>query len=462
MTKAARTVFLCQQCGGQSPKWLGRCPDCGQWNTLVEMSQAAAHQEKAVGTAKEMSQISSADFPRTVSPFAEFDRVLGGGIVPGSLILVGGDPGIGKSTLLLQITAMLAQKLGKVLYVSGEESEQQIKLRATRLGIQGQGLYLFSETDLDSIMGQLQSLSPRLAVVDSIQAVYLPELASPAGSLSQVKECTMRLMRWAKSSNTPLVLIGHVTKEGSIAGPHSLEHIVDVVLYLEGEQFSSYRLLRGVKNRFGSTNEVGIFEMRDAGMVEVSNPSQAFVMERSREAIGSVIVPALEGTRPLLVEIQALTSPTTFSQARRTANGLDFNRLLLVAAVLSKRLRLMLGNQDIIANVVGGLKVNEPAADLGLALAILSSLKNRWVKPDLVALGEIGLSGELRAVNQIDKRLAEIAKLGFKGCILPASARGKVAPPAGLELLFAATVSEAAVLAFPNEPRTVPEPADLD
>lgn len=462
MNKPSRTVFLCQQCGGQSPKWLGRCPDCGQWNSFVEMSLSAGRERKVESKARELSQISSADFPRIVSPYAEFDRVLGGGIVPGSLVLVGGDPGIGKSTLLLQVTSALAQKLGKVLYVSGEESEPQIKLRATRLGITGEGLYLLSATDLDGILGQLQSLSPALAVVDSVQTVYLSELASPAGSLSQVKECTMRLMRWAKSSGIPLVLIGHVTKEGSIAGPHALEHMVDVVLYLEGEQFSSYRLLRGVKNRFGSTNEVGVFEMRDAGMAEVSNPSQAFIMERSPQAVGSVVVPALEGTRPLLVEIQALTSPTTFSQARRTANGLDFNRLLLVAAVLSKRLRLMLGNQDIIANVVGGLKVNEPAADLGLALAIVSSLRNRSVKPGLAAIGEIGLSGELRAVNQMDKRLAEVAKLGFRCCVLPSSGRNRVSLACGIELLFAPTLSEAVGLALTGEPRAARDLADLE
>jgi DNA repair protein RadA/Sms len=316
-----------------------------------------------------------------------------------------------------------------VLYVSGEESVHQIKLRADRLGIRGEGLFLLPETDLETIIERGTEISPRLVVIDSIQAVSQSGLTSAAGSIAQVRECTSRLMQWAKSSNTPIFIVGHVTKDGAIAGPHTLEHIVDVVLYLEGERFSAYRLLRGAKNRFGSTNEVGIFEMRDQGLVEIANPSQVFLSQRSEGAIGSVIVPTLEGTRPLLVEIQALTSPTSFGLPRRNANGVDYNRLLMITAVLTKRARLPLGHQDIIANVVGGIRVNEPAADLGIALAIASSSRNARVNPDLVAIGEIGLSGELRAVSQLEKRLAEAAKLGFKSCLLPPLQGGQKMPP---------------------------------
>jgi len=367
--------------------------------------------------------------PRLALPLTEFNRVLGGGIVPGSMVLIGGDPGIGKSTLLLEVAGMVAEREGKVLYVSGEESVHQIKLRADRLGIRGEGLFLLPETDLETIIERGTEISPRLVVIDSIQAVSQSGLTSAAGSIAQVRECTSRLMQWAKSSNTPIFIVGHVTKDGAIAGPHTLEHIVDVVLYLEGERFSAYRLLRGAKNRFGSTNEVGIFEMRDQGLVEIANPSQVFLSQRSEGAIGSVIVPTLEGTRPLLVEIQALTSPTSFGLPRRNANGVDYNRLLMITAVLTKRARLPLGNQDIIANVVGGIRVNEPAADLGIALAIASSSRSARVNPDLVAIGEIGLSGELRAVSQLEKRLAEAAKLGFKSCLLPPLQGGQKMPP---------------------------------
>ena len=367
--------------------------------------------------------------PRLALPLTEFNRVLGGGIVPGSMVLIGGDPGIGKSTLLLEVAGMVAEREGKVLYVSGEESVHQIKLRADRLGIRGEGLFLLPETDLETIIERGTEISPRLVVIDSIQAVSQSGLTSAAGSIAQVRECTSRLMQWAKSSNTPIFIVGHVTKDGAIAGPHTLEHIVDVVLYLEGERFSAYRLLRGAKNRFGSTNEVGIFEMRDQGLVEIANPSQVFLSQRSEGAIGSVIVPTLEGTRPLLVEIQALTSPTSFGLPRRNANGVDYNRLLMITAVLTKRARLPLGNQDIIANVVGGIRVNEPAADLGIALAIASSSRNARVNPDLVAIGEIGLSGELRAVSQLEKRLAEAAKLGFKSCLLPPLQGAQKMPP---------------------------------
>ncbi len=437
-----KSVFVCQQCGNESPKWLGHCPDCDQWNTYVETVVKHTPAATPPTPVQELSQLPTNSAPRLALPLTEFNRVLGGGIVPGSMVLIAGDPGIGKSTLLLEVAGMTAEREGKVLYVSGEESVHQIKLRADRLGIRGEGLYLLPETDLENIIERGREMSPRLVVIDSIQAVYLSGLTSAAGSLAQVRECTSRLMHWAKSSNTPIFIVGHVTKDGAIAGPHTLEHIVDVVLYLEGERFSAYRLLRGVKNRFGSTNEVGVFEMRDQGLVEIANPSQVFLSQRSQGAIGSVIVPTLEGTRPLLVEIQALTSPTSFGLPRRNANGVDYNRLLMITAVLTKRVRLALGNQDIIANVVGGIRVNEPAADLGLALAIASSSRNARVNPDLVAIGEVGLSGELRAVSQLEKRLSEAAKLGFKSCLLPPLQSGQKPPP-GIEPIPVSSLSQA-------------------
>ena len=376
-------------------------------------------------------------------PLAEFNRVLGGGLVSGSLVLIGGDPGIGKSTLLLQASALMAEARGKVVYVSGEETLHQIKLRSERLGVKGENLYLLAETDLEVILNQIEQLRPRLVVIDSIQSVYLPELDTASGSITQVRECTMRLMRWAKLKAVPIFIAGHVTKDGAIAGPRVLEHIVDVVLYLEGEPFSAFRLLRCVKNRFGSTNEVGVFEMREQGLVEVDNPSQTFLSQRSGEAIGSAVVPTLEGTRPLLVEIQALTNLTSFGLPRRTANGVDFGRLLLITAVLTKRVGLKLGNQDIIANVTGGLRIGEPAADLGIALAIASSFRDMGVDPELVVMGEVGLSGELRAVSQLDRRVAEAARLGFKRCLVP-KVGAKVSPtPKDIELIPVSTLREA-------------------
>ena len=375
-------------------------------------------------------------------PLAELNRVLGGGVVSGSLVLIGGDPGIGKSTLLLQVSALVAQAGGKVAYVSGEETLPQIRLRAERLGITGERLYLLAETDLDVILRQLEQLAPSLAVIDSIQAVYLPELDTAAGSLTQVRECTLRLMHWAKPNAVPIFIAGHVTKDGAIAGPRVLEHIVDVVLYLEGEPFSSYRVLRGVKNRFGSTNEVGVFEMKEQGLVEVDNPSKAFLSQRWEEAIGSTVVPTLEGSRPLLVEIQALTTPTAFGLPRRTANGVDFGRLLLITAVLTKRVGLKLGNQDIITNVTGGLRIGEPAADLGIALAIASSARDVAVDPQLVVVGEVGLSGELRAVSHLDRRVAEAARLGFECCLVP-KVSAVISAPKNIELIPVSTLREA-------------------
>jgi DNA repair protein RadA/Sms len=431
----SRTVFVCQQCGRESLKWLGRCPGCQQWNSFVETTITAPSSPSISlsNPPQELSQVTLEATDRFPLPLAEFNRVLGGGVVAGSLVLISGDPGIGKSTLLLQVSALTTQSGGKVVYVSAEETLHQIKLRAERLKVTGEKLYLMAENDLEAILGQIEELSPRLVVIDSIQAVCLPELDTAPGSITQVRECTLRLMRWAKLKGVPIFIAGHVTKDGAIAGPKILEHIVDVVLYLEGEPFSAYRLLRGVKNRFGSTNEIGIFEMKEQGLIEVDNPSRAFLSQRWGEAIGSAVVPTLEGSRPLLAEIQALTNPTSFGLPRRTANGVDFNRLLLIAAVLTRRVGLKLGNQDIIVNVAGGLRFGEPAADLGIALAIASSFRDMAVDPQLVAVGEVGLSGELRAVSQLDRRLNEAAKTGAG--VSPASK--------DIELIPASTLREA-------------------
>ncbi|MFC1949632.1 DNA repair protein RadA, partial [Chloroflexota bacterium] len=392
---------------------------------------------------QELSQVSIEAADRFPLPMEEFNRVLGGGLVPGSLMLTGGDPGIGKSTLLLQVSALVAGVRGRVVYVSGEETLHQVKLRAKRLGITGDNLYLLAETDLGVILSQVEELEPAMVVIDSIQAVYLPELDTAPGSISQVRECTMRLMQWAKQSAVPVFIVGHVTKDGAIAGPRVLEHIVDAVLYLEGEQFSSYRLLRCVKNRFGSTNEIGIFEMKKEGLIGVENPSRMFLSQRWGGAVGSTVVPVLEGSRPLLVEVQALTNPTSFGLPRRTANGVDFGRLLLVTAVLTRRIGLKLGNQDIMVNVAGGLKIGEPASDLGIALAITSSARDVAVDPELAAVGEVGLSGELRAVSQLDRRLNEAARLGFKHCIVPKTGAGASQSVKGIKVIPAATLKEA-------------------
>ncbi len=373
----------------------------------------------------------------------ELSRVLGGGIVPGSAVLIGGDPGIGKSTLLLQMCSMLAQR-GVVLYVSGEESAAQIKLRAERLGITDQTLFVLADTHVESMMVHMQNLQPSLVVVDSIQAIYTETISSAAGSVSQVRESAAMLVRAAKAQNTPIFLVGHVTKEGAIAGPRVLEHMVDVVLYLEGERFHTYRLLRGVKNRFGATDEVGVFEMGAQGMSEVTNPSEVFLAERLPNAAGSAIAVTMEGTRPLLVEMQALSSTTSFSMPRRTANGIDFNRLLLLVAVLSKRVGLRLSDQDVFVNVVGGLTVEEPAADLPVAVAIASSYKNTPVAADVALMGEVGLSGELRAISQLSKRLNEAAKLGFKRAIVPRNSQRKLdGAPGSIEVIGVRTISEA-------------------
>jgi len=446
--RKSRTVFICQECGQESLKWMGRCPDCQTWNSFVERVERQGAGVAPVAAPVEMCDLADEELARLVIDLPEFNRVLGGGIVPGSLILVGGDPGIGKSTLMLQAAVLAARDRRRVLYISGEESAQQLKMHARRLGAAGEGVFLLGETNLDGALQEADALQLSLMVVDSIQTVYTAAAPSPPGSIGQLRGCTMRLMRWAKSSGVPTCIVGHVTKEGDIAGPRLLEHIVDVVLYLEGERFSSYRLLRGVKNRFGSTNEVGVFEMTGEGLIGVDNPSEVFLAERAEEAVGSVVVPTLEGSRPLLVEVQALTSPTMLATPRRTANGLDFNRLVLVCAVLTKRAGLALGSQDIIANVVGGLRVHEPAADLGLALAIASSYRDAALPRDLVAIGEVGLSGELRSVSQMERRLAEAERLGFARCLLPQAALRRGAPASSMQLLPAAGLREAIRLAF--------------
>lgn len=364
-------------------------------------------------------------------------------MVPGSLVLIGGEPGIGKSTLLLQVLAAVADSRKPVAYISGEESVSQVKLRAERLDVSGEGLFIFSETNVAAVLQHLQELLPKLVVIDSIQTMYLEDLAGSPGSLGQVRECTLRLMEWAKQNDVPVFMSGHVTKDGSIAGPGALEHIVDVVLYLEGEPFSAYRMLRGMKNRFGSTNEVGIFEMGQKGLTAVENPSLVFLSQCRDAAVGSVVVPTIEGSRPLLVEIQALTTPAGLGPPRRIANGIDFNRLLLISAVLTKRARLKLSNQDIIVNVTGGLRISEPAIDLGIALAIASSFWDSEPLPRLAVFGEVGLNGELRAVPQMERRVAEVVRLGFRSCLMPRMSSRPPLDNAGVQLIEAGSVAEA-------------------
>ncbi len=439
---------------------LGKCPQCGQFNTLVEQvihEEAPAQNRRAslVGTRSEprkIGDIEAAHENRWRMPIHEFARVLGGGIVPGSLVLIGGDPGIGKSTLVLQAAMHLAHSLGPVLYVSGEESERQIKMRATRLTQEAQpakntplpeALYLVTETNLTTILDHVQAVRPRVLIVDSIQTTFLPDLSATAGSVTQVRECATQLQALAKTTGLAVFVIGHVTKEGTLAGPRVLEHIVDTVLQLEGDRYQAYRLLRAVKNRFGPTSEVGVFEMLGSGMVEVSNPSEAFLAERLVNAPGSAIAVTMEGTRPLLVEVQGLTSFTNFGNPRRTPNGADLYRLLLITAVLSKRGGLRLSEQDVFVNVVGGLKVEEPAADLAIAAAVVSSAQDRPAHADCALVGEIGLAGELRAVSQLSARLREAQQLGFKRVVVPRAVRPREALPSGIEVVQARTVWEA-------------------
>jgi DNA repair protein RadA/Sms len=434
-----RTKYICQQCGGEHSKWMGKCPDCGAWNTLEEVPdipQSPAQQRRqtmvgqnslAQGTHLPvvLPQIKPLTQPRISVGYPEMDRVLGGGLVAGSLILVGGEPGIGKSTLLLQVSGAIASAVGPVLYVSGEESIEQVKMRAERLDIAGERLYLLASVDLDVIAEAVHRLKPALVIVDSIQTVMANHLTAAPGSISQVRECTLQLMQLAKSTHVPIFIIGHVTKEGTVAGPKALEHIADAVLYLEGERYHSYRLLRGVKNRFGATHEIGVFEMQGEGLIEVLNPSAVFLADRATGATGSAVVVSMEGTRPLLVEVQALVTPSNFGNARCTTNGIEHNRLLMLLAVLTKRVGLAVGSHDVYANVVGGFSLEEPAIDLGIAASIASSYREKLIPPDMTLIGEVGLSGELRTVSRLALRVREAAKLGFKRCIVPSAGRGE-------------------------------------
>jgi DNA repair protein RadA/Sms len=447
---ATKTRFACTECGHETLKWEGRCPGCGAWNSFREWAEPVASAKPSAYVAASpvaIAEMVIGDEPRLSLGVSEFDRVLGGGVVPGSLILMGGDPGIGKSTLVLQAASTVATE-STVLYVSAEESAGQVKMRADRLGLDARRLMVMPETSLDAALRQAEEMEPAILIVDSIQTVFSEAAGNSPGSIAQLRECAGTLMRWAKGHDTPVVLIGHVTKDGDIAGPRLLEHVVDVVLYLEGERFSSYRLLRAVKNRFGSVDEVGVFEMTGSGLRSVENPSEAFIAERAAEPVGSAVVPVMEGSRPVLVELQALTSPTATPAPRRTANGLDGNRLALVSAVLARRLNLPLAGQDIIANVVGGIRVHEPAADLGLALALCSSYRDKALPPDLIALGEVGLSGELRSVSRLERRLLEAERLGFKRCLLPESTLLRQRPQTGIDLLAAPDLRRAAVIAL--------------
>ncbi len=457
-----RVKYICSECGYESPAFLGRCPSCDAWGSLVEtvtlaetltpsIGRPASIATLPVGAARPqpLASVAQEGFGRVPVGIGEANRVLGGGLVPGSLVLIGGDPGIGKSTLVMQVAADLASSGGSVLYVSAEESPQQLKLRADRLNIAQESVYVIAETDIETIIAHAAGLQPKLLIVDSIQTVALEGVQSTAGSVTQVRECTAALMRWAKTSHVPVLIVGHVTKEGAIAGPRILEHMVDVVLYLEGDRFGQYRVLRAVKNRFGSTDEVGIFEMAGMGLLEVRNPSEAFLQERVTNAAGSTVAVTVEGTRPILVEVQALTSATPYGTPRRTPNGIDMNRLLLLTAVLARRVGLPLGDQDIFVNVVGGLKIAEPAADLAICAAIASAHKAVRVDPTAVCIGEVGLSGELRSVRDLDRRLTEAAALGFTRAIVPATLRrGKTRAPDGLQVIRAATLREAVAAAL--------------
>ena len=425
MAKKSATVFVCSNCGYESSKWLGKCPACNEWNSFYEekvitTSGSSKDKVKEKSEVIKLNEVEKKATTRIKTDVEELDRVLGGGFVEGSLTLLGGEPGIGKSTLILQICDKVKID-GKILYVSGEESAEQIKIRADRLGIKNDNLLFLSETDIDNVEAALEKTEAKFAIIDSIQTMYTEEITSTAGSVSQVREITARVMKMCKQKKITTIIIGHVTKDGNIAGPRVLEHMVDTVLYLEGERYFSYRILRGVKNRFGSTNEIGMFEMQNEGLVEITNPSTILISERDGNPAGSVIVISLEGTRPLVLELQALSTPTVFGMPRRNAIGIDYNRLTLLIAVLEKRAGLNLSSQDVYLNVVGGIKVNEPALDLGIILAAASSFKNISIKEDVAVIGEVGLTGEVRRVNMIEKRLKEAEKLGYKTCIIPES-----------------------------------------
>lgn len=448
MAKAKKSIFFCQNCGHEESKWLGQCPVCRQWNTFVEEKVTVAKTGGQTKSLKEaevvaLSSVQTDREERVCTGIGELDRVLGGGIVPGSLVLVGGDPGIGKSTLLLQVCQRLTERKQKLLYISGEESLKQIKLRADRMGTFTDDLLLLCETNIETIRSVIEKESPSLVVIDSIQTMYSEEVSSAPGSVSQVREATNIFMQIAKGMGISIFIVGHVTKEGTVAGPRVLEHMVDTVLYFEGDRHASYRILRGVKNRFGSTNEIGVFEMRQDGLREVENPSEFMLNGRPENASGSVVACSMEGTRPILLEIQALVCRSNFGMPRRTAAGTDYNRVNLLMAVLEKRLGLPLSNYDAYVNIAGGIRINEPAVDLGIVLALVSSYKNRPVSEDVLVFGEVGLSGEVRAVNMPEQRVSEAKKLGFQTCILPAVSLDAVKNIQGIKLLGVKSINEA-------------------
>lgn len=450
MAKKKKTIFICQECGYESIRWMGKCTNCNSWNSFIEEVKQPKEQ-RGIGASTtqkstkplKINEIVSEKEPRITTSMREFNRVLGGGVVPGSLVLIGGDPGIGKSTLLLQTSAQIAEKELTVLYISGEESMQQTKLRAERLAIDTDKLYVLSETNMHQIMHQIEEVKPDFVVIDSIQTMFKEEVTSAPGSVTQVRESTMELMKIAKSNAIPIFIVGHVTKEGAIAGPRMLEHMVDVVLYFEGERHHTYRILRTVKNRFGSTNEMGIFEMKELGLQEVMNPSEIFLEERSGGASGSTVVASMEGTRPVLVEIQALISPSSFGNPRRMATGVDSNRVPLLMAVLEKRVGLMLQNQDAYIKVAGGVKLDEPAIDLAIAISIASSFRDQPTNPEDIFIGEVGLTGEIRRVSRIEQRVQEAAKLGFKRVICSENNLDGWTVPTGIKVEGVKTVQEA-------------------
>ncbi|WP_062349754.1 DNA repair protein RadA [Bacillus kwashiorkori] len=454
-----KTKFICQNCGYETPKWLGRCPGCNDWNTFTEEIEQVKgnrrtvfnHTDKLLGNESKAIPITNIDVeqePRVLTESKELNRVLGGGIVNGSLVLIGGDPGIGKSTLLLQVSSQLARQGNKVLYISGEESVKQTKLRAERLGVTSENLFVYAETNLQLIEQTISELNPDFAIIDSIQTVYHSDITSAPGSVSQVRECTSEMMRIAKTKGIAIFIVGHVTKEGAIAGPRLLEHMVDTVLYFEGERHHTYRILRAVKNRFGSTNEIGIFEMKEFGLEEVANPSEIFLEERSKGSSGSTVVASMEGTRPILVEIQALISPTTFGNPRRMATGIDHNRVSLLMAVLEKRVGLLLQNQDAYLKAAGGVKLDEPAIDLAVAISIASSFRDTPTRPTDCFIGEVGLTGEIRRVSRIEQRVQEAAKLGFRRIVIPKNNLGGWNPPENVELVGVTTIGEALSISF--------------
>lgn len=448
VAKAKKSIYFCQNCGHEESKWLGQCPMCREWNTFVEEKVTVSKGTAAKNTVREaevvtLSSVSTDQEERMQTEIEELDRVLGGGVVPGSLVLVGGDPGIGKSTLLLQVCKRLSDQGRKVLYISGEESLKQIKLRANRMGTFSDHLLLLCETNLETIRQVIEREHPAVAVIDSIQTMYSEEVTAAPGSVSQVREATNTLMQIAKGLNITIFIVGHVTKEGTVAGPRVLEHMVDTVLYFEGDRHASYRILRGVKNRFGSTNEIGVFEMRETGLEEVPNPSEYMLNGRPEDASGSVVACSMEGTRPILMEIQALVCRSNFGMPRRTAAGTDYNRVNLLMAVLEKRVGLPLSNYDAYINIAGGIRMNEPAIDLGIVMAIVSSYKNQSISPGTIVFGEVGLSGEVRAVSMPEQRVAEARKLGFKTCIMPQVSKDMLKKIEGIEVIGVKSVNQA-------------------